>query len=59
MAGSVGNLVLAHKMDDSAFDWEQNVHNLPFLRHMLAGSIAGVAEHCLMFPVDSIKARLM
>lgn len=42
-------------MDDSAFDWEQNVHNLPFLRHMIAGSIAGVAEHCLMFPVDTVK----
>lgn len=44
-------------MDDSAYDWESNVHNLPFLKHMLAGSIAGVAEHCLMFPIDTIKVR--
>mmetsp|Transcript_28021 Transcript_28021/g.50185 ORF Transcript_28021/g.50185 Transcript_28021/m.50185 type:complete len:305 (+) Transcript_28021:3151-4065(+) len=47
-----------HNMDDSAFDWEQNVHNLPFLRHMIAGSIAGVAEHCLMFPIDTIKTQM-
>ncbi|VDN04231.1 unnamed protein product [Thelazia callipaeda] len=26
--------------------------------HLLAGSVAGLAEHCLMFPFDSVKTRL-
>jgi hypothetical protein len=26
-------------------------------RHMIAGAIAGTAEHCGMFPVDTIKVR--
>jgi len=31
----------------------------PAVHHMLAGSIAGVAEHCLMYPVDVVKTRMM
>jgi len=27
--------------------------------HMMAGSVAGVAEHCLMYPVDVVKTRMM
>lgn len=26
--------------------------------HLLAGAIAGVAEHAVMFPVDTIKTRM-
>lgn len=26
--------------------------------HMLAGSMAGVMEHCIMFPVDCVKTRM-
>ena len=25
--------------------------------HLIAGAVAGTAEHCGMFPVDTIKAR--
>ena len=28
------------------------------LQHMLAGAIAGILEHTLMFPVDTIKTRM-
>lgn len=31
----------------------------PATHHMMAGSIAGVAEHCLMYPVDVVKTRMM
>jgi len=31
----------------------------PAVHHMMAGSIAGVAEHCLMYPVDVVKTRMM
>lgn len=26
--------------------------------HMIAGAIAGVMEHCLMYPLDSVKVRI-
>ncbi|KAJ0005180.1 hypothetical protein NQD34_011394 [Periophthalmus magnuspinnatus] len=26
--------------------------------HMLAGAVAGIMEHCLMFPVDCVKTRM-
>lgn len=25
------------------------------IQHLIAGAIAGVAEHCAMFPIDTIK----
>jgi len=28
-----------------------------FTTHMVAGSFAGVAEHLVMFPVDTLKVR--
>lgn len=27
------------------------------LTHMIAGCIAGVMEHCVMYPLDSVKVR--
>jgi len=40
---------------------EQDYESLPtqsFLINAGAGSLAGIAEHCVMFPIDSIKTRL-
>lgn len=28
-----------------------------FVTHMTAGAIAGVMEHCIMYPLDSVKVR--
>ena len=28
------------------------------VQHMLAGAVAGIAEHLAMFPVDTIKTRM-
>lgn len=27
--------------------------------HMTAGAVAGIMEHCVMFPVDSVKVRAL
>ncbi|CAM9723745.1 unnamed protein product [Choristocarpus tenellus] len=34
-------------------DWDPSQGN--FLHHMVAGSIAGITEHTVMFPVDTLK----
>lgn len=37
-------------------DWEEwTAEKGSFVDHMTAGSIAGVAEHLIMFPVDTYK----
>mmetsp|Transcript_14227 Transcript_14227/g.21045 ORF Transcript_14227/g.21045 Transcript_14227/m.21045 type:complete len:351 (+) Transcript_14227:184-1236(+) len=37
-------------------DWDPSQGN--FVHHMLAGSMAGIAEHTLMFPIDTIKTHV-
>lgn len=27
--------------------------------HMTAGAVAGIMEHCVMFPIDSVKVSLL
>lgn len=39
-------------------EWEEWDGKSPFLHHCLAGSIAGVAEHTLLFPVDTVKTHM-
>jgi solute carrier family 25 iron transporter 28/37 len=39
-------------------DWEEWQGDIPFWRHAIAGSIAGVSEHIAMFPLDTVKTRL-
>jgi len=51
------------KQDNIKFEEknEQDYESLPsqsFLVNAGAGTLAGIAEHCVMFPVDSIKTRL-
>ena len=40
---------------EDALDWESNNDNLPFHKHMIAGSVAGLMEHSSSFPMDTIK----
>lgn len=42
-------------MEEKVLDWEDNVENLPFYKHMLAGSCAGLAEHSIGFPFDTLR----
>lgn len=39
-------------------DWEVWKGDIPFWKHSLAGSIAGVMEHSCFFPLDTIKTCL-
>jgi len=39
-------------------DWEERSPDTALWQHMIAGSIAGMAEHAVMFPVDSIKTHV-
>ncbi len=40
-----------------ADEYESLPESTPASVSVLAGATAGVAEHCLMFPIDSIKVR--
>ncbi|CAG9325765.1 unnamed protein product [Blepharisma stoltei] len=42
-------------MEEELLDWEENTHNLLFWKHMICGSCAGVVEHSISFPFDTIK----
>lgn len=38
------------------YDYESLGSNTTMLQNAFAGALAGIAEHCAMYPVDSIKA---
>ena len=44
--------------EEFSFEWEERTDEVPFKTHMLAGSIAGIAEHTLLLPLDNIKTHL-
>ena len=45
--------------DNVDLEWEEwKPTEISFRRHMLAGSVAGLAEHITMFPVDTIKTHV-
>jgi solute carrier family 25 iron transporter 28/37 len=39
-------------------EWEEWDGESPFLHHCIAGSMAGIAEHTLLYPVDTVKTHL-
>ena len=41
--------------EEEDFEFEGDRGDSPFIVHMMAGSLAGFAEHFLMFPLDTIK----
>ncbi|KAI9290049.1 mitochondrial carrier domain-containing protein [Umbelopsis sp. AD052] len=43
-------------MEDE-FDYESLGTNSTMLQNAIAGALAGIGEHCVMYPVDSIKTR--
>ena len=44
--------------DQVEIEWEEWDGQSPFLHHCIAGSIAGVAEHTLLYPVDTVKTHM-
>jgi hypothetical protein len=41
---------------DDYDEWDPNTAS--FSTHMVAGSMAGVTEHLVVFPLDTLKVRL-
>ena len=39
------------------YDYESLGDNTTLGQNALAGALAGIAEHCAMYPVDSIKVK--
>lgn len=44
------------QIEEDFMEWEEwNPQHGSFMHHVISGSIAGVVEHTIMFPVDTIK----
>jgi hypothetical protein len=56
MVSLTGVLVVKHFHSDS----RRRAYSQPFglMQHMLAGGVAGIAEHIAMYPVDTVKTRM-
>ncbi|KAI7805739.1 mitoferrin-2 [Triplophysa rosa] len=55
----VGHLYGSHEANDlSEPDYEGLPQGASTSTHMLAGAVAGIMEHCLMFPIDCVKTRM-
>ncbi|KAG7262994.1 hypothetical protein CRUP_001034 [Coryphaenoides rupestris] len=44
-----------HPTDDPEADYEGLPRGASTSTHMMAGAVAGIMEHCLMFPIDCVK----
>lgn len=42
---------------EEEYDYESLGQSSTMAQNATAGALAGIAEHCLMYPVDSIKVR--
>lgn len=43
---------------DNLLEWEERKEETPFWLHSVSGMFAGVAEHLVIYPIDTIKTRL-
>mmetsp|Transcript_21897 Transcript_21897/g.31426 ORF Transcript_21897/g.31426 Transcript_21897/m.31426 type:complete len:403 (-) Transcript_21897:295-1503(-) len=43
---------------DDELEWEEWDGSIPFWTHCLAGGIAGIAEHTLLYPIDTVKTHM-
>jgi solute carrier family 25 iron transporter 28/37 len=45
--------------DDEDLEWEEwKPNRISFVYHMMAGSMAGLAEHVSIFPIDTLKTHI-
>mmetsp|Transcript_42319 Transcript_42319/g.95246 ORF Transcript_42319/g.95246 Transcript_42319/m.95246 type:complete len:342 (-) Transcript_42319:66-1091(-) len=44
--------------DRDAFEWEVRDCTTAFWQHAVAGSCAGIMEHCMVYPIDTVKTRM-
>lgn len=54
-SGTISNNLM-NELDDH--DYESLPASFSTRTHMLAGAAAGILEHCVMYPVDSVKVLL-
>lgn len=40
---------------DEFMEWEERDESVPFLKHCIAGSCAGIMEHMGLYPIDTLK----
>lgn len=40
---------------DEFMEWEERDNSVPFVKHCIAGSCAGIMEHLGLYPIDTIK----
>ena len=50
------NLESDHEVVETGY--ESLPESSTFTTHMMAGAIAGIMEHCVMYPVDCVKVKL-
>jgi solute carrier family 25 iron transporter 28/37 len=43
--------------EEFEYDYESLGANSTASQNAIAGALAGIGEHCLMYPVDSIKVK--
>uniref|UniRef100_A0A8C7MIQ3 Solute carrier family 25 member 28 n=1 Tax=Oncorhynchus kisutch TaxID=8019 RepID=A0A8C7MIQ3_ONCKI len=43
---------------ETEIDYEGLPQGVATSTHMLAGAVAGIMEHCLMYPIDCVKTRM-
>jgi solute carrier family 25 (mitochondrial iron transporter), member 28/37 len=36
-------------------EWEERDESVPFFKHCIAGSCAGIMEHMGLYPMDTLK----
>lgn len=46
-------------MIEEEYDYESLGGNTTMTQNAIAGALAGIAEHCAMYPVDSIKVSFI
>ena len=56
-AGQMVDITVPHMEEATVALWRPGVALTPY-GHMIAGAAAGVAEHCCMYPFDTLKTRL-
>jgi solute carrier family 25 iron transporter 28/37 len=49
---------MTHEAVDHDNDYESLGTNSTATQNAIAGALAGIGEHCLMYPVDSIKVNI-
>lgn len=42
-----------------SFDEYETLPSSNVIDHMMAGAIAGIMEHCVMYPLDSVKVSVL